>query len=241
MQTVRFFLRPTLATLLLLLLVVEEPRVAAQSLPDYRNRVTVKWAPLSMLDYYNTFLIGAEIPLPNPRFSIQQELGYGHANFSVWYAERNDQPDRSHFRSRSQVRFYVKEWPSVRMFVAAEHMLRRSKTVGMNYQKEQCPNPPDCDYYREVGYTAERIANAFHGKFGFQFLPSPRLTIDIYSGFGVKAIRSRPLTTGFLYEFDNDRRVWWEGNDVRFRDPDPSLTTGFQIGIRLGKMHKEAQ
>lgn len=226
-------LRLTLALLPAAVLLSQSGR--AQTLPDdSRDNVVLKWAPLSMLDYHNTFQVGVEIPLPVPGLSFQQELGYGHARFSIWHSENARVPDRHNFRSRSQLRYYVKGWNTFRLFAAAEHFLRRSVTQNMDYIGVECDGP--CAYYRETEYTTERIVNAFHGKFGFQTWLTPRLCLDVYSGLGIRGIKSRSLTPGVTSVRWQDDGGWWEEANVPLKRPVASLSTGFQLGIRLGKI-----
>lgn len=205
-------------------------------LDDTRDKVVLKWAPLSMLDYYNTFQVGAEIPFSNPRFSFQQEFGYGHSRFNVWFAERDDVPDRHIFRSRSQFRYYFKEWNSFRLFAAAEFALRRSRTFNAKYIGVDCDG--ECSYFRETEYTTERLVNALHGKFGFQTWLSRRVSLDVYTGFGLRTVKNKSLTPGISPSWDDDGG-WWDEPNASFREPSPSFVPGFQIGIRLGKIRSE--
>lgn len=202
-------------------------------LDDTRDKIVLKWAPLSMLDYYNTFQFGAEIPFRNPRFSLQQEFGYGHSRFNVWFAENEDVPNRHIFRSRSQFRYYFKEWNSFRLFAAAEFALRRSRTFNVKYIGTDCDG--GCSYFKETEYTTERLVNALHWKFGFQTWLSRRVSLDVYTGFGLRTVKSKSLTPGILPSWDDDGG-WWDEPNAGFRDPLPSLAPGFQIGIHLGKI-----
>ncbi len=221
------------STIAFFLVMANCPTLGAQTiLDDTRNKVVLKWAPIPLFDYYNTLQLGVEVPFPDPRFSFQQELGYGHSSFNLWYAERGDIPDRHSFRSRTQLRDYLKEWNSFRIFVAGEYFVRNSRTYGYSYTGVNCDN--GCDYYKEVRHTTGRVAKAIHFKFGFQSWLSPRVSLDVYGGPGIRTIRSKSFTPGITDYHDDG--PWWESSNTDPGEPIPSIAMGFQLGIRLGKI-----
>ncbi len=201
-------------------------------LDDTRDKVVLKWAPVPLFDYYNTMQLGVEIPFPDPRFSFQQELGYGHSSFNLWYAERDKVPDRHSFRSRTQLRYYLKEWNSFRIYLAGEYFIRNSRTRSSSYVGVNCEN--GCDYYKDTPYTTGRLAKAIHFKFGFQTWLSHRVSLDVYGGPGLRTIRSKSFTPGITGHYDDG--PWWESHSTDPGEPIPSVAMGFQLGIRLGKI-----
>ena len=208
------------------------PLVAQTILEENRNKVVLKWAPVPLFDFYNTLQLGVEIPFPDPRFSFQQELGYGHSSFNIWYAEREDMPDRHSFRSRSQLRYYLREWNSFRIYFAGEYFIRNSRTYARSYIGGNCEH--GCDYYKETPHATARLAKAVHLKFGFQSWLSPRICMDVYAGPGFRSIRSKSFTTNVPDYYDDG--PWWENSNTRAGQPIPSFAMGFQLGIRLGKI-----
>jgi hypothetical protein len=54
--------------------------------------IILKFTPLALFDLDNTVQAGVEVPLRNPAWTEQQELGYGHSAFNLWYAEREEHP-----------------------------------------------------------------------------------------------------------------------------------------------------
>lgn len=201
-------------------------------LEQNRDHVVLKWAPLSLFEYYNTFLLGVEIPFRNPRFTFQQELGYGHASMSIWFTEDEARPNRHVVRSNSQFRFYIKEWKSFRLFTAAEYFLRRSRTYAIEFDPHDCEG--GCADYSGAPYDTERIVNALHLKFGFQAWLSRRISLEVYTGYGYRTIKSRSLTPGVSPLWRNKER-WWDIPQASLREPLPSFAPGFQIGLLLGK------
>ncbi len=205
---------------------------AQRVLDETRDKVVLKWAPVPLLDFYNTLQLGVEIPFPDPRFSFQQELGYGHSSFNLWYAEGENVPNRHSFRSRTQLRYYVREWNSFRIFFAGEYFIRNSRTHDTSYIGVNCEN--GCDYYKETPHTTGRLAKAVHFKFGFQSWISQRVCLDVYAGPGLRSVRSKSFTPGVPGNYDDG--PWWEYYRTPPGKPIASFAMGFQLGIRLGKI-----
>src|SRR5690606_41440045 len=86
--------------LLFVSLVLFTTPVKSQTLLEQnRDHVVLKWAPLSLFEYYNTFLLGVQIPLRNQRFTSHLVLGYGHPSMSIWFSEYEEWPKRNAFAS----------------------------------------------------------------------------------------------------------------------------------------------
>lgn len=204
-------------------------------LEEVRSDVVLKIAPLPLFDIYNTAQVGIEIPFKDSQFTFQQELGYGHTNFSIWYAEDESRPDRHHVRSRTQLRYYFREWNKVRVYLAGEYFLRNSITRNHEWRGTDCDNWGGCAYFTEQNYKTGRIAHALHAKFGFQFWLSERIAMEFYTGLGVRQIQIKSLSGNPPEWFRDDTDAWWEPEGKGVHGPYPSVAMGFQLGIRLGK------
>lgn len=212
------------------------PSLNAQtSLETARNKVILKWAPLSLFDIYGTFLVGAEIPLPVPHLSVQQEFGYGNNIFTGWQGQDDKKIRQNYFRSRSQLRYYVGEWNTFRIYFAGEYMLRKYRAYNTIYLRP-CDEPADCDYFMESDYRTERVTNTILAKFGFQRWLSRRISLDIYAGMGKKWEMGRSRSPGIPYIAHED--VLYRNNIFALTTDSPinALNTGFQLGILLGRI-----
>ncbi|WP_221391346.1 DUF3575 domain-containing protein [Dyadobacter sp. NIV53] len=211
----------------------------AQIDPDEsKNHIILKWSPLSLFDIDNTVQLGLEVPV-NDKFTIQQDIGYGHSGFNVWYADYENRPDIGTIKSRTQLRYYFYAKPRFRSYLAGEYLFKRvvrqeTKWVGMD-----CVDNGGCSYFSYKNVKQGKFVNALHAKIGWQFYFSNRTSLDLFVGFGLRKARIRTLTKGVgNVDFDNGWDWWINANN---NDPQiiPSVSTGFHLGFALGRFKKK--
>ncbi|GAA4445771.1 hypothetical protein GCM10023091_37800 [Ravibacter arvi] len=221
---------------LLFFLSCAAPVWSQTAIDKVHNGVILKVAPLTLFDVYNTLTVGAEIPFRHRQLTFQQEFGYGHTDLSLWYLNYSeDRPDRHHFRARSQLRYYVKEWKKNRIYFAGEYFLRRSINNQTRWVNQYDYQSGNYAYSREYTYKTENIVNAVHAKFGAQFWPSDRVGIEIYFGLGLRKTFIKSLTPDVNISWEDNYDAFWEPEHFGFHGPVPSLASGFQLCFRLGK------
>lgn len=227
-------MRKSIVYFIVLLLTSSEIYAQVTPVEETKDRVILKFAPLSFFDIDNTIQAGFEIPFSGNRFTINQEFGYGHSVFNPWYIELGDSPDKWTFRSRSQFRFYFHEWNFGRIYVAGEYMRKRVTAKEEMWVGVNCTgNNAGCDYFEFRDVTARKIVNALHTKIGWHFYFPNRVTLDLYVGGGLrmKTYKSEPENNGRNVNFEDGRwfgEVFWDEDG-----PYPSLALGFQLGIPL--------
>ena len=223
---------------ILLGLLIHQSSVAQIDLEQSRKHVILKWSPLSLYDFDNTFQLGVEVPLPDSRFTIQQDIGYGQANFNVWYMGRNsNRPDKSTIKARTQFRFYFLERSRFRAYVAGEYLYKRVVNRKQDWIGRDCAVSGGCSFFENMYVRQGRFVNALHAKAGWHFYFSNRISLDVFTGFGLRRIEMRIITPGV--QNINLDRAWWLGNSA-FNNPEviPSLAVGFHLGVALGKFDK---
>ena len=212
----------------------------AQMDPDeFKKHIILKWSPLSMFDIDNTVQLGIEVPLRNDRFTIQQEAGYGHSSFNMWYSDFEHRPDIATIKSRTQLRYYFFEKPKFRSYVAGEYLFKRVLTQETQWVGMDCANTGGCSYFTYKKVEQGRFVNAVHAKIGWQFYFSNRTSLDLFVGFGLRKARVKTLTKGVgNVNFDNGWD-WWVNNNNARSEVIPSVSTGFHLGFALGRFEKK--
>ena len=229
-------MRKGLFILLALLATVE---IQAQSVAEIaRTKPQIKLSILPMFHLDNAFMLGAEIPMGNGRFSLQPEFGYGPAQSNLWYEWwfHDSYPDKTTIRTKLQFRSYFKEGSVFRGYYGAEYSYLQSDfNQDHSYMANGLPvviNPLEL----------RRTSHAVHGIMGWQGYFSNRLTIDFQFGFGLKATENRSLTPGIpqdeLDKIKLDERKWL-GRSLSLGQygPFPSFMTAISIGFVLGKVN----
>ena len=202
---------------------------------ESREHIILKWSPLSLFDIDNTFQVGAEIPLANDRFTIQQDIGYGKSSFNIWYAEEENNPNKSTVKSRTQFRYYFYEKTRFRSYIAGEYLYKRVVNQETQFVGMDCSNTGGCAYFQEKNVKQGRFVSALHAKVGWQFYFSNRTTLDLFTGFGLRKANVRLITPNVgNARFDSD---WdfWRDNSIGSHEVIPSISMGFHLGIALGR------
>ncbi|MCE7041073.1 hypothetical protein [Dyadobacter sp. CY312] len=202
---------------------------------ESRKHVILKWSPLSMFDVDNTVQLGVEVPLPDSRFTIQQDVGYGHANFNIWYAEQGPRPNKYTIKTRTQFRFYFHERPRFRAYVAGEYLYKKVVNSDVRWIGRDCSETGGCSFFENMKVRQGRFVNALHVKAGWQFYISNRTTVDLFVGMGGRRASVRMLTPNVEnVNLDSDWNFW--RSDINDRpEVIPSLAVGFHLGLALGR------
>lgn len=207
--------------------------------PDaLKSAIILKITPLALFDLDNTVQLGVEVPLKNPAWSLQQEMGYGHSAFNLWYSERQRYPDRETWRFRTQIRYYFLKQNRNSPYMAGEYLLKKNmegkyRSVGMDCSTTQFGGQ-NCAYFQNRRVHLARFVNAFHLKLGWQFSIGNRMALDTYVGAGIRALQVKYVGLPPNSFFNGRRDFLTFRNDWPGRyGPTPSLSAGFHIGWRL--------
>ncbi len=221
---------------LALLLLVSASGYAQVLRPDTLGSVVIlKITPLTLFDLDNTLQLGLEVPFRDPAWTFQQEMGYGHSAFNLWYNERENYPDRETWRFRSQLRYYFRKNNQSSPYIAGEYLFKKNSEERTESVGVDCPNGRfgPCAYFQVKERHLFRFVGAFHVKWGWQFKMGNRWYFDTYVGGGIRALQVR-------YQDGMDRTDFgWRFRSL-FRDsapgrygPSPSFSAGVHFGYRL--------
>lgn len=224
-------------SLMLLLAFVGAVSYAQIPKPDTLGSIIIlKITPLALFDLDNTVQVGLEVPLRNPAWTIQQELGYGHSAFNLWYGERKQYPDRETWRFRSQIRYYFRKNNQKSAYIAGEYLFKKNseekyESVGMDCLSGQFG---PCAYFQYRDVHLGRFVNVFHAKWGGQFTIGERMLMDIYLGAGIRALVVRYLGIPKSQIPDIGRGFFPVRTDrVGRYHPTGSFSMGLHFGWRL--------
>lgn len=206
--------------------------------PDTLGSVVIlKIAPLTLFDLDNTVQAGIEVPLKNPAWTLQQEVGYGHSAFNLWLYERREHPNRETWRSRSQIRYYFRKRNQKSAYIAAEYLFKKNseqKFESVGYECTGAQFNQQCAYFKNQNTHLGRFVSAFHVKWGGQIVIGERWLLDMHLGAGIRALNVRYLDQYRKPALGNDFRWFDFRTDVPGRyEPTPSLSFGVQLGYRL--------
>lgn len=205
---------------------------------ESQSHVLVKWSPLSMWDIDNTIMFGLEVPL-GKQISIQQDIGWGSSKFNVWYYDWSERPDKITYKSRTQFKYYFVQKPRWRSYIAGEFMYKKVIYEDNQWVGVGCEDG-NCEYYTNKNIKQGRFVSAMHSKIGWQFYFSNRTTIDVFTGVGLRYIKSRMITQDVGNVGLGEDWFFWESNYPGGPTQTvPSFQVGFQIGIALGKFNKD--
>jgi len=150
-----------------------------------------KWTPSMLLDPDNTLTLGIEVPFTS-RWSVQQEIGWGHNSFNLYSTERERFPNRTTWRYRTQIRYYLSRNPTTtgNSYIAGEYLRKNVFTDELRAVGRQCnAQTGNCAFFEEINVRSNRMVNAFHAKFGYLIITSEGLCFDIYLGAGIRDLR----------------------------------------------------
>lgn len=205
---------------------------------ESREHIILKWSPLSLFDIDNTFQAGVEIPLKNNRFTIQQDIGYGHSSFNIWYAQEEDRLNKATIKARTQLRYYFYEKPRFRSYIAGEYLFKRVVIKETQWVGMDCGGSGGCGYFENKDVKLGRFVSALHAKVGWQIYFSNRISLDLFMGFGLRKANVRILTSNVENARFNDDWDWFRSNRPGHHEVIPSLAFGYHLGIALGKFRK---
>lgn len=224
--------------LLLLLPFVGTNSYAQIPKPDTLGSIIIlKITPLALFDLDNTVQVGLEVPLRNPAWTIQQELGYGHSAFNLWYGERKQHPDRETWRSRTQIRYYFRQQNRNSPYIVGEYLFKKNNEEKYESVGMECNSGPfgPCAYFQNRETHLGRFVNAFHVKWGWQFPMGERMTFDTYVGGGIRALNVKYLGLPDDARRNNNNGDFFDirTNRIGRYGPFPSFSMGFHFGWRL--------
>ncbi|GHB65201.1 DUF3575 domain-containing protein [Persicitalea jodogahamensis] len=205
--------------------------------PDSLGAIIIlKITPLALFDLDNTVQVGLEVPMKNPAWTIQQEAGYGHSAFNLWYGERRQHPDRETWRFRTQIRYYFRQQNQNSPYLAGEYLFKKNSEEKYESVGVDCTNGPfgPCAYFQNRATHLGRFVSAFHVKWGWQFPMGERMTFDTYVGGGIRSLTVRYLSLPENAQINNGRGFFDFRTDRPGRyGPLPSFSAGFHFGWRL--------
>ncbi len=179
-----------------------------------------KFSPLVALDPEPSLMFGAEYVF-HPRWSFQQELGYGY--YDIWQInnDRIDQPPKSVIRLRSEMRRYfnIRRTNPRGGYLALDVFYKRA-----GHRREMETNQGN--FFQFVEVRQIKNVTGMHLKTGFQF--GEKLLVDIFVGVGFRVVFIR--TPGRPADVDLNRFLQaWSGNFGDFIAP--SITMGLKLGL----------
>lgn len=197
-------------------------------------KAILKTIPSTLIDPDNTFTLGVEVPLSS-RWSVQQEVGWGHHSFNVFSSEREQYPNRQTWRFRPQVRYYFSDIssPNGSFFIALEYFHKMVLTDQVQGVGRDCnPLTGACAYFEEMPVRTRRRVSAGHFKWGYAFQSQHRMTLEIYMGLGIRELVVTDNSGGAT-----TNNLWARGGFLSFR-PDrpgyygtmPGVSAGFALG-----------
>jgi hypothetical protein len=202
--------------------------------PDSLNRrLVLKVTPLMLFDPDNTLQAGLEVPLRNPRYSFQQEVGYGHAAYALYPTERAEQ-NKETWRLRTQLRRYYRQNQNGAGYFALEYLFKKNSLRQWRAVGRDCASPGQCAYFENRQVALGRFVNAWHLKMGWQYLLGDRLNLDLYWGVGVRDLTVRTLSLENEELTRDGDFLWFRTNRPGYYGPVPSLSLGFHLGWFLG-------
>ncbi|WP_428659768.1 DUF3575 domain-containing protein [Runella sp.] len=223
-----YFSKWALALLILVNTIVVTLHAQVIPLP----KAILKTIPSTLIDPDNTLTLGLEVPLTN-RWSVQQEVGWGHNSFNVYSSEREEYPNRQTWRFRSQIRYYFSDIssPNGSFFIALEYFRKNVLTDQIQSVGRDCdPLTGACAYFQVLPVRINRQVSAGHFKWGYAFSTQSKITIEIYMGLGIRSLivkdnSGRTMTNIFRNRF------------LTFRPDTPGnygTMPGVSAGIALG-------
>jgi hypothetical protein len=200
------------------------------------NHVIIKYSPLPMFDSDNTIQFGVEVPLGKSGISLQEDLGYGHSKFNLWYQETNHVPNKATYKSRTHIRYYYFDRRRVRGYVGAEFLYKKVVYSENQWVGMECSGFGGCNFFENKDVKVARVAIAGHARLGWQLYFPSRLTLDFFTGIGMRSINVRTLTPGLENAQVTSPEEIWVSNTPGSHYVVPSLVLGVHLGIVLGKI-----
>jgi hypothetical protein len=191
------------------------------------ERWLFKIAPLSLIDPEPSFTFGVE-HFFSPRWSFQQELGYG--KFAFWTNQDGERPVKSVIRIRSEFRKYLPKKTSghARDYLALDLFYKRTEQLRTGDQSI------NSQFFWQL-----KDVVGFHLKMGMQ--STRKGVLDGFVGLGLRFISVR--TPGRPDRIDLNRFPVLV--DANFSDSiRPSMVLGFRLGLSgqsLGRKNKRAK
>lgn len=204
---------------------------------DYRGSVILNWAPLSALDTYSRFRVGAEIGV-SQRTSVGVDVGFNLSNYERggYHGGWNDR-DYSVFEIRPEFKFFFNDKYRARLYNAVEFYYI--------YLEEDLE---DDHYYQDKGevridfdaatYTKAKFGA--HYKFGVSLRMGSRMVFDPYVGVGIRLVEREYVDVqGAVVDAHNgsDWDEWFWSDSQRYEGNfwGVNFVGGFRLGIYLAK------
>ncbi len=205
----------------------------ADSLP--KPKYIIKFAPLSLMDIDPTVQFGLEY-LAGDKWGLQQELGYGHFNFSAFSPNGDDMQQKEVWRSRTEARLYLDNYrPRPRgAYLAFEVLYKRVNYIEDVEIGRDCENG-DCAYEELVQNKVLKDVWGFHFKVGGQTVIGKRIALDFYVGVGGRSVHVQATNKEL-------EAIWKEDHQIMVGNPSRpgtyglfSANLGFKVGYLLFK------
>lgn len=205
-----------------------------------KRQVIIKYSPLPMFDFDNTIQFGLEIPLGKGNFSLQQDLGYGPARMNAWQNDRDDDPDKQTFKSRTHLHWYYMERRRMRAYVGPEVLYKKVVYRQSQWVGNDCDSPfGPCSFFRNQNVRVDKNVIAGHARFGWQFITPSRFTFDLFTGIGFRHMFVTSHSPGIPDSEVQSIDDIWEDLKPNESDLRPSAVLGFHLGIVLGKFRRD--
>lgn len=207
---------------ILIILLFLSSLIHGQSDSTVNNRLNVRIAPISLIDFYNgsCYKIGFEVQ-PLPRFSITSDFGGYFRNFNVW-------KNFSGFNIDIGLRYYLNRYS-----VKQRHYLSLNyfyKDQGFNYHDSILTIPA---YYQD--YRTQKYVTCVNVNFGWLKIYKKRIVLDLFAGLGIRykkvnsTIDIQEIKKG--KEYGDSQSLYFLVTPGRFLYP--NINMGMRIGLRI--------
>ncbi len=194
---------------------------------EKRPVLVLKFAPLSLIDINPTYQ-GAVEYFFSDKYSLQQEVGYGHERWMPFSWEKKN--DEQTWRFRTEFRKYLSPKHGInkyRNYVAYEAMYKH-----FTYPISETVTTAQVGYYQNVHYNYQFVRDTYavHIKFGQEEIRASNFVVDAYAGAGfrwynVSKVGSHPSSNGTIDRFETISPIQ-EGLVKAI-----SFSLGFKIGF----------
>lgn len=173
-------------------LLIYSSQLAAQQPDSLLARPILKIMPLHLIDPDNSVTMALEIPLKNTPYTIQTEFGYGRTDFNVWSDQRKRYLSKETWRGRLQGRYYFVQKPKRGTYLALDYFIkknniRKETSIGIDCVDGKCAG------YEKKVVPVGRFVHAINYKIGWQWQVSSKLSLDLYTGLGIRFLSVRYL------------------------------------------------
>ena len=208
-------------------------QLKAQNPDTLLGRPILKIAPLSLIDPDNSLTVGIELPLKGSPVALQVELGYGRTAFNLWSGQRDTYPNRETWRARIQARYYFTQKTRRGTYLAVDYFFKQNTIRRWESVGQQCTNNGQCAFFEQQKASLGRFVSAINLKIGWQWQINRKLSLDVFTGIGIRGLNVRYISDSKNVQNDDFRSPIFNIDRVGSYGPYPAINLGFYVGYLL--------